>query len=59
VVHCIDPANTPSIKVAQRIGSRFLEVGRLPEPYQDVPVHLWGQTAEAWKARRASAGRAS
>jgi len=53
LVHCIDPANAPSIKVAQRLGSRFLEVGRLPEPYQDVEAHLWGQTAEEWKARRA------
>jgi RimJ/RimL family protein N-acetyltransferase len=53
LVHCIDPANLASIKVAQRIGSRFLEVGRLPEPYHEVEVQLWGQTAEEWKARRA------
>jgi RimJ/RimL family protein N-acetyltransferase len=52
IIHCIDPANAPSIKVAQRIGSRFLEEGRLPEPYQDHEIHLWGQTADAWKARR-------
>jgi RimJ/RimL family protein N-acetyltransferase len=52
IVHCIDPANVPSIKVAQRIGSRFLETGQLPEPYQDVEIHLWGQTADEWKARR-------
>ena len=53
IVHCIDPANTPSIKVAQRIGSRFLEVGVLPQPYHQVEIHLWGQSADAWKARRA------
>jgi RimJ/RimL family protein N-acetyltransferase len=52
VVHCIDPANAPSIKVAQRIGSRFLGPGRMPEPYQDAEIHLWGQSAEEWKARR-------
>ncbi|KRA65701.1 acetyltransferase [Caulobacter sp. Root656] len=52
LVHCIDPANVASIKVAERIGSRFLEVGRLPEPFQETPVHLWGQTAADWKARR-------
>jgi RimJ/RimL family protein N-acetyltransferase len=54
LVHCIDPANLPSIKVARKIGSRFLEVGRLPEPFTDTPVHLWGQTAEGWTARRAA-----
>jgi RimJ/RimL family protein N-acetyltransferase len=60
LIHCIDPANTPSIKVAEKIGSRFLEVGRLPEPHRDVPIHLWGQSADEWKARRAqvSNGRA-
>ncbi|CAN5168439.1 hypothetical protein BH10PSE3_BH10PSE3_16640 [soil metagenome] len=52
VVHCIDPANAPSIKVAQRIGSRFLGPGRMPEPYQDAEIHLWGQSADEWKARR-------
>lgn len=52
IVHCIDPANAPSIKVAERLGSRFLGDGRLPEPYQDVPIQLWGQTADEWKARR-------
>jgi len=53
LVHCIDPANLASIKVARRIGSRFLEIGRLPEPFHEVEVHLWGQTADEWKARRA------
>lgn len=52
VIHCIDPANLPSIRVAERIGSRFLEAGRLPAPHQHVPIQLWGQTAEEWKARR-------
>ena len=55
LVHCIDPANAPSIKVAERIGSRFLEIGRLPEPYHEVPIQLWGQTADEWKARRSAA----
>jgi RimJ/RimL family protein N-acetyltransferase len=52
IIHCIDPANVPSVRVAEKIGSRFLELGRLPEPYHEVPVQLWGQTAEDWKARR-------
>ena len=53
LVHCIDPANAPSIRVAEKIGSRFLEIGHLPEPYHEVPIQLWGQTADEWKARRA------
>ena len=52
--HCIDPANEGSRKVAERIGSRFLEIGRLPEPFHETPVQLWGQTADEWKARRGS-----
>ncbi|MBC7670240.1 MAG: GNAT family N-acetyltransferase [Gemmatimonadaceae bacterium] len=52
IVHCIDPANTPSMRVAEKIGSRFLEIGRLPEPFQDAPIELWGQTADEWKAQR-------
>lgn len=52
IVHCIDPANTPSKAVAERIGSRFLEMGRMPAPYHETPIELWGQTASDWKARR-------
>lgn len=52
IIHCIDPANTPSKALAERIGSRFLRVGRMPEPYHETPIELWGQTAAAWKARR-------
>jgi RimJ/RimL family protein N-acetyltransferase len=52
IVHCIDPDNEGSRKVAERVGSRFLETGRLPEPYHETPVQLWGQSADDWRARR-------
>lgn len=51
VVHCIEPANTRSHKVAQRLGSTILRRGMLPEPI-NLPVDVWGQTREEWFARR-------
>jgi RimJ/RimL family protein N-acetyltransferase len=52
VIHCIDPANTPSQKVAQRLGSALYGPGRLPAPYETMDVQLWGQTRAQWRARR-------
>ena len=52
IIHCIDPDNTPSKKVAQRIGSRYLRPGCLPAPFEHAPIELWGQSAEDWRARR-------
>jgi RimJ/RimL family protein N-acetyltransferase len=52
VIHTIDPANTRSIALAQRLGSTNLGPTRLPEPFQDAPVDAWGQTAEQWRVRR-------
>ena len=52
VIHCIDPANTPSKRVAERLGSTYRGPGRLPAPYEHVPVEIWGQTREQWRARR-------
>lgn len=52
VIHCIDPANTASQKVAQRLGSVNRGPGRMPPPFQDHPVDIWGQSAADWKARR-------
>ena len=50
VIHSIDPANAPSIKLAERLGSRRGEDARLPAPI-DKTVGVWGQTREAWRAR--------
>lgn len=52
VIHCIDPANVPSQRLAQRLGSRNRGLVKMPAPYEDLPTELWGQTREAWFARR-------
>ena len=51
VIHCIDPDNTPSQIVAQRLGSMNRGPGQMPAPFQDYPIDIWGQTREAWRAR--------
>ena len=50
VTHAIDPANQPSRRVAERLGSRLLRHDVLPEPIS-VPVEIWGQTREEWLSR--------
>lgn len=52
VIHSIDPENAPSKRVAERLGSTYLRPGKLPPPYETVPIELWGQTREQWRARR-------
>ena len=52
IIHCIDPQNAPSQKVAQRLGSKNRGPGKMPPPYEDAPIEIWGQTAAEWKARR-------
>jgi RimJ/RimL family protein N-acetyltransferase len=51
VVHAIDPVNHRSAAVAKRLGSRVLYQSVLPPPL-DVPVEMWGQSREEWRARR-------
>lgn len=51
-IHCIDPANTASQHVAQRLGSANRGPGRLPAPFEDHPIEVWGQTAQQWRQRR-------
>jgi len=52
VIHCIDPGNLASQRLAQRLGSRNLGPGRLPAPFEDAPVDVWGQGRDQWRARR-------
>lgn len=52
VIHTIDPENTRSIALAQRLGSTNGGPTRLPDPFQDARVDAWGQTAAQWRARR-------
>jgi RimJ/RimL family protein N-acetyltransferase len=56
VIHCIDPANAPSQRLAERLGSSNRGPGRLPAPFAHFPVDVWGQTREQWRARRANRG---
>lgn len=51
VIHSIDPANTPSQQVAQRLGSRNLGRGQLPPPLHESIIDLWGQSRDEWRAR--------
>jgi len=53
VIHSIAPANIASQRVAQKLGSRNLGPGKLPPPFQNDAVDLWGQTREEWMARGA------
>lgn len=52
VIHSIAPANTPSQRVAERLGSRNRGPGRLPPPLDVHAIDLWGQTRDQWRARR-------
>ena len=55
VIHCIDPENRPSQKVAERLGSTNRGPGRLPPPLDGLTIDVWGQTRAQWKARRGQA----
>jgi RimJ/RimL family protein N-acetyltransferase len=52
IIHCIDPANTGSRGVAERLGSRHLRMDRCPPPYDTEDIEVWGQTREEWQARK-------
>lgn len=44
IIHCIDPANLASQRVAQRLGSSKRGPGRLPPPFEDAVIEIWAQT---------------
>ena len=52
VIHCIGDANVRSAALARRLGSEPLRTAKLPPPFETVDVRVWGQTREAWQARR-------
>ena len=52
VIHCIDPANAGSIGVARRLGSSNRGPGKLPAPYENMPIDIWGQSRTQWLNRR-------
>ncbi|HET6546570.1 MAG TPA: GNAT family N-acetyltransferase [Rhodanobacteraceae bacterium] len=52
VIHTIAPDNLASQAVARKLGSRLRGPGRMPPPFQDVAVEIWGQTRAEWFARQ-------
>jgi RimJ/RimL family protein N-acetyltransferase len=55
VIHSIHPDNHPSQALAKRLGSTLRGPGKLPAPYEDAPIEIWGQTRGQWRQRRAQA----
>jgi RimJ/RimL family protein N-acetyltransferase len=54
MIHCIEPANAPSIALAQRVGSALLRSNvQAPAPFT-VQWDLYGQTRAQWQARAIS-----
>ena len=51
VIHTIDPGNVASETLARRLGAINRGPGRLPPPFMDAPVDIWGQTAAMWRRR--------
>jgi RimJ/RimL family protein N-acetyltransferase len=52
VIHCIDPANAPSIAVAKSLGSSVMRTGvAAPAPIV-ATWDLYGQTREQWRSRK-------
>lgn len=52
IIHSIAPDNAASQAVARKLGSRNRGPGRLPAPWDNVAVDLWGQTREEWRRRQ-------
>lgn len=52
IIHSIHPKNHNSQMVAKKLGSVNRGPGKMPPPYQNDPVDIWGQSAAEWKARR-------
>jgi RimJ/RimL family protein N-acetyltransferase len=52
MIHSIAPENVASQRVAQKLGSRNLGPGKLPPPFANDRVDIWGQRREEWQSRR-------
>lgn len=54
VIHCIDPANLPSQRLAERLGALNRGPGRLPPPFEEAPIEIWSQSREQWRHLRST-----
>ena len=52
VIHSIAPDNVASQQVARKLGSRNRGPGRLPPPFAESPIDIWGQTRAEWQRTR-------
>lgn len=52
IIHCIDPENRNSIRLAERLGSAYRGPGALPAPFEHMPIGIWAQSREQWRQRR-------
>ena len=52
IIHCIAPDNRASQAVARRLGSTLQGPGRLPAPYEEAAVEIWGQSRAHWRHNR-------
>lgn len=52
MIHSIDPLNRASQEVANRLGSVNRGRGKLPPPFEESVIDIWGQSREQWRARR-------
>ena len=53
VIQSIAPANTPSQKVAERLGAKNRGRGSFQPPHDKLEIDVWGQTRAEWLARKA------
>ena len=54
VIQSIAPANTPSQKVAGRLGAKNRGQGSFQPPHDKLEIDVWGQTRAEWLARKAT-----
>lgn len=54
VIHCIDPANLPSQRLAGRLGASNRGRGQLPPPFEEAPIEIWSQSREQWRRLRSA-----
>lgn len=52
IIHTINPDNQSSAKLAKALGSHVMRQARLPDPYADQVVDVWGQTRDEWHENR-------